>query len=174
MIRKASLMACMATLGMVAILPLRASAQEGVREPVSHRHLISGNPLILLAKWFNAEYETKLNETTTVGAFGGWLDLKKADYTNLGAFLRFYPQGAAFTGFYLGGRGSIHNVDEKDHGSGTAFGIGIDVGYAWLLGPARYFYVGLGVGGTRLFGGDLEDASLWIPSVRLINVGIAF
>jgi len=158
----------------LALFPLRAAAQEGVREPVSHQHVISGNPLILLAGWFNAEYETKLAETMTVGASGGWLDLDDADYTSLSGFLRFYPQAAAFTGFYLGGRFGIHNVDEKDHDSTTAFGLGVDIGYTWLLGPGRSFYIGLGIGATRLFGGDLHGASGTIPSVRLINVGIAF
>ena len=163
----------------LALSPLRARAQQEVREPVTHGHVISGNPLILLAGWFNAEYERKVAENMTVGIAGGWLDLDDNDYTNLGGFLRFYPQEAAFTGFYLGGRGGIHRVNEAhDAGSGdhssTAFGIGIDVGYAWLLGPARSFYVGLGIGATRLFSGDLGDASATVPSVRLINVGVAF
>ena len=150
-----------------------ASAQEGLRQPVPHNHLISGNPLILLAEWFNAEYETKIDESLTVGAAGGWLNLDDADYTSLSALLRFYPQAAAFTGFYVGGRGGIHNVDEGDDNA-TVFGIGIDIGYTWLLGPSRSFYVGLGIGATRLFGGDLDDASPVIPSVRLINIGVAF
>jgi hypothetical protein len=171
--RKAAFLMGLALLAS-ALIPFRAAAQEGVRTPVSHQHLISGNPLILLAGWFNAEYETKLAETTTVGASGGWLDLDDADYTSLSGFLRFYPQGAAFTGFYLGGRFGIHNVDEDNHGSTTAFGLGVDIGYSWLLGPGRSFYVGLGIGATRLLGGDLGDASATIPSLRLVNVGIAF
>jgi len=171
--RKAAPFIALAFLAL-AVAPLRANAQEGTREPVSHRHVISGNPLILLAGWFNAEYETKLAETMTVGASGGWLDLDNADYTSLSAFLRFYPQAAAFTGFYLGSRFGIHNVEEKDHDSTTALGFGVDIGYTWLLGPGRSFYVGLGIGATRLFGGDLHGASTTIPSLRLINVGFAF
>ena len=157
----------------LAFGPVQAQAQGGVREPVPHDHVISGNPLILLAGWFNAEYERKLAEHMTVGASGGWLDLDQDDYTSLSGFVRYYPQEAAFTGFYLGGRGGIHNVDEGND-SHTAFGIGVDIGYCWLLGPSRSFYVGLGIGATRLFSGDLGDASATIPSVRLINVGIAF
>jgi len=165
-------MAGLVLFGLV-LSPLQLQAQEGVREPVSHQHVISGNPLILLAGWFNAEYERKLSESTTVGISGGWLDLDEDDYTNVSGFLRFYPQAAAFTGFYVGGRAGIHNVDEGSESSSTAFGLGVDIGYAWLLGPGRSFYVSLGIGATRLFG-DFSDASEFIPSVRLINVGIAF
>jgi len=171
---KAKVWPCLAVIGLVALLPLKASGQQGVRTPVPHHHLISGNPLVLLAGWFNAEYETKLSEFSTVGAAGGWLNIDDIDYTNLNAFLRYYPQGAAFTGFYLGGRTGVHNVDEKDGNSATVLGIGVDLGYTWLMGPTQSFYVGLGIGATRLFGGDLHDASTWIPNVRLINVGIAF
>jgi hypothetical protein len=157
----------------LVISPLRAQAQEGVREPVPHEHVISGNPLILLAGWFNAEYERKLAENMTVGISGGWLDLSDDDYTSVSGFLRFYPQEAAFTGFYFGGRAGVHNVKESED-SHTALGIGVDIGYAWLLGPGRSFYVGLGIGATRLFVGDLGGASGTVPSIRLINVGIAF
>ncbi len=157
----------------LAVSPLQAQAQEGVREPVPHEHLISGNPLILLAGWFNAEYERKLAENMTVGIAGGWLDLDEDDYTSVSGFIRFYPQEAAFTGFYLGGRAGVYDVDDGDD-SHAALGIGIDVGFSWLLGPGRSFYVGLGFGAARLISGGLGDASATIPSLRLINVGIAF
>ncbi len=152
---------------------IQAQAQEGVREPVSHDHVISGSPLILLAGWFNAEYERKVAENLTVGISGGWIDLDEDDYTSVSGFLRFYPQDAAFTGFYLGGRTGVHKVAEREE-SHTALGIGVDVGFAWLLGPGRSFYVGLGIGATRLLSRDLGDASSVIPSIRLLNVGVAF
>ena len=38
----------------------------------------------------------------------------------------------------------------------------------------RNFALGLGIGASRLFGGDLEDTSAYLPTVRLINVGWAF
>ncbi len=158
----------------LALSPLRVQAQEGVREPVPHTQLISGNPLILLAGWFNAEYERKVAENMTLGIGGGWLDLDDDDdYTNVSGFIRFYPQEAAFTGFYLGGRAGVYNVDDGDD-SFTKFGLGIDIGYTWLLGPSRAFYIGMGIGATRLLGGDVGDASGTVPSVRLINIGIAF
>jgi hypothetical protein len=160
----------------LAFSPLLLQAQEGEREPVSHQHVISGTPLVLLAGWFNAEYERKLSESTTVGITGGWLNLDEDDYTNVSGFLRYYPQFSAFTGFYIGGQAGIHRVDEfadSEESSHTAFGVGLDVGYSWLLGPGRSFYVGLGIGGVRLFG-DFSHASKTIPSLRLLSVGVAF
>jgi hypothetical protein len=34
--------------------------------------------------------------------------------------------------------------------------------------------ISMGAGVNRLFGGELEGASLALPSLRLVNVGIAF
>lgn len=50
----------------------------------------------------------------------------------------------------------------------------MDLGYSWLIGPKRNVGVSLGIGAERLFGGSLAGASLTIPSVRLVNVGVAF
>lgn len=157
----------------LAVPPLRAQGQEGVREPVRHTQVISGNPLSLLAGWFNAEYERKIAGNMTAGISGGWIDLGDDDYTNVSGFLRFYPQQAAFTGFYFGGNAGVFNADNGED-STTSLGIGLDIGYTWLLGPGRSFYVGLGIGVTRLFGADLPDLTEVVPSVRLVNIGIAF
>ena len=100
------------------LAPSPVSAQDAVREPVPHNHVISGNPLILLAGWFNAEYERKIAETMTVGISGGWLDLDDDDYTSVTGFLRYYPQEAAFTGFYLGGRGGVQDPHGLAPGGG--------------------------------------------------------
>jgi len=173
MILDLKVLSCLLLIPLV-LSPLRVQAQEGVPEPVPHTHLISGNPLILVAGWFVAEYERKVAENMTLGISAGWLDLDDDDdYMNVSGFLRYYPQDAAFTGFYLGGRAGPFNVDDGVD-SFTRFGIGIDIGYSWLLGPSRSFYVGLGIGVTRLLGGDLENASETVPNLRMVNIGIAF
>jgi hypothetical protein len=66
--------------------------------------------------------------------------------------------------------------DNADHGgdSHAALGIGVDIGYSWLLGPGGSFYVGLGIGATRLFSRELGGVPSVIPSIRLLNVGVAF
>jgi hypothetical protein len=151
-----------------------ASAQEGTRTPVVHKQVLSANPFGLMFEWFNADYERKINESNTWGASASFLSLGgDSDYVNAQLAYHYYPQGAALTGFYLGGRGGIHHV-ETDGEDGRFFGIGFELGYNWLLGAKRRVSIGLGAGATRLFGADLDGASLTIPTVRLVNVGIAF
>jgi hypothetical protein len=151
-------------------------AQEsGTFAPVATTHVISAHPFLLLWEWANIEYERKISPTGSLGAAGSWLTVDDGDttYRSLAGFYRYYPQGAALSGFYIGGRFGIHHGDGKDD-SGHVFGLGIDVGYGWLLGAKRTFYVGLGIGATRLFGGDLDEGSLTLPSIRLLNVGFSF
>ena len=76
-------------------------------------------------------------------------------------------------GFYRGGRLGVHRgTVHKDEGH--TFGLGIDIGYAWLLGANQNFYIGLGIGATRFFGGDLKEDRVVLPSIRLLNIGFAF
>lgn len=156
----------------LALSPLKAEAQEEGREPVFHTQVISGGPLLLTLGGFNAEYERKISETLTWGLAGGWLDQDKDSYTGFGPFLRVYPQQTALTGFYLGGGAGLYRADH-DGDAHTRPGIGIDVGYSWLLGPGRSFYLALGVGAVKLMG-DVGAADSIFPSFRLLDVGIAF
>jgi hypothetical protein len=167
---------------LMVLCPVQANAQargqEDARESDTPGHVISGSPLLLLAGWFNAEYERKVAGNMTWGLAAGWQDLSDDDYTSVSAFLRFYPQKSAYTGLYLGSRGGVHRVNEALDGdaggsSYTGFGLGIDIGYSWLLGPGDTFFLALGVGGTYIFR-DLGNASRTIPTLRILDVGIAF
>lgn len=166
---------------LLGLVPGAAEAQQaGTKPPVPHDHVLSANPFLLLFEWANAEYEHKISSTGTVGLAGSWISLDEGneDYRSLNAFFRYYPQGAALTGFYFGGHGGVHHVSDVDvdvaEDEVTVFGLGLDVGYSWLLGANRNFYIGLGIGATRLFGGDLDDDSGTIPTIRLLNIGWAF
>ena len=44
----------------------------------------------------------------------------------------------------------------------------------WLFGAKRNFALSLGAGATRLFGGDLDEGSVLIPTARLVNIGWSF
>jgi hypothetical protein len=157
----------------LAVLPFPSRVHGQSTAPTLPEHVISGSPLSLLAGWFNAEYERRLDHRTTVGITGGWLELDEDDYTGVCGFLRYYLRESAFSGFYVGGRAGFFRVDDGEKES-SPIGLGLDVGYGWLLGPGGSIYVGLGIGATRLIGGDLDEASATIPSVRLLNLGIAF
>ena len=155
------------------LAPRSAWGQEARREPVSQEHLISGSPLALVVGAFHAEYEQKVKSALTAGISGGWVDFDHKDYTGVAGFLRFYPQKTALTGFYVGPHAGIYNRSYKvdgDEESSTGLGFGVDLGYGWLLGPARAFFVGVGTGVTRIITGDTGS----FPVASVLNIGIAF
>jgi len=162
---------------LVLALAATAHAQSGVRTtaPVEHRQIISANPFGLMFEWFNVEYERRIGPTTTWGASTSWFSLDHGDfdYVNGNALFRYYPQANALTGFFLGGRGGVYHISDGRAGS-VFYGAGFEIGYDWLLGTRRNVGLSIGVGATRLFGGDLPGAALTIPTLRLINLGIAF
>ncbi|MBM4195245.1 MAG: DUF3575 domain-containing protein [Gemmatimonadetes bacterium] len=155
-----------------------AYAQVSGPLPVPHNQTVSANPFGLVFGWFNAEYERKLTPATTWGVSGSMFDFDLFEYRNGNALLRYYPQGAALKGFFLGGRAGVYHVahddDDPDDDEATFFGAGFELGYTWLMGRDQRIGVSLGAGANRLFGSDLDGASLTIPTVRIVNVGISF
>jgi hypothetical protein len=151
-----------------------ASAQtHGVQPLPENRQTVSANPFLLMYKWFNVEYERKHKDATTWGASAALLPFDNADYGNVSAFYRYYPQGRALDGFFIGGKAGVHRVSAGDE-AGKFFGVGFELGYDWLLGRDKNFSIGIGAGATRLFGGSLAGVSLTVPTVRLVNVGWSF
>ena len=65
--------------------------------------------------------------------------------------------------------GRITKVTDEE----TSFGFGFDTNWSWLLGQNDNFYVAAGVGLKRLFGTH-EGAMKFVPTIRIINVGLAF
>ena len=168
------ILSALVVMSLVAAAP--AAAQTSSPTAVPHRQTVSANPFGLIFGWFNAEYERKLTPATTWGVSGSALDIEDFEYRNANALLRYYPQGAALKGFFLGLRSGVYHVshDHPGDADATFAGAGFELGYTWLLGPSQRVAISLGAGANRLFGADLEDASLTIPTVRLVNVGIAF
>lgn len=165
------------TVGAVALtllfMPDTAAAQAADLTPSPNKQVISANPFLLMYEWFNVEYARKHKDATAWGASASLLPFDDADYGNVAVFYRYYPQGRALEGFYLGGRTGIHRVSAGD-ASGAFGGVGFELGYDWLLGARKNFHIGMGAGATRLFGGDLEGVSLTVPTFRLVNVGWSF
>ena len=169
------ILVCLAGL-LAGTIPQAVKAQEAdLKPPVPHTQLVSANPFLLLAEWVNVEYERKISPTGTIGVAGMRIAFDEGDesYKSLNGFYRYYPQGTPFRGFNIGGRLGFHQGSDYEE-EGHAFGFGIDIGYSWLLGAKQNFYLGIGVGATRLFGGDLSDERVVLPSIRLLNVGFAF
>lgn len=53
------------------------------------------------------------------------------------------------------------------------FGFGFDANWSWLQGKNDNVYVGIGFGLKRLFG-TREGFIEFIPTIRIINIGVAF
>ena len=156
----------------VAAMPAHAQS-EGTKTPVAHNQVISASPLLMMFKWFNVDYERKVSPSVTLGASGSYLLVGGFGYGRATMHARYYPQGAALTGFHMGAQTGVHRAGtSRDHD--VFFGAGVDVGYAWLLGATRNHSVSVGLGTTRVFGGDLGGHSFVIPNVRLLNIGFAF
>jgi Protein of unknown function (DUF3575) len=150
-----------------------AYAQEGTKIPVGHHQTISANPFGLMVEWFNAEYERKLTNTTTLGVSGSTTAWGDVDLTNGNVFVRYYPQGAALTGFFVGGRTGVARAAVGDANATGVVG-GFELGYSWLFGAKRHVGLSIGAGVDRLFFGDELDIDLIRPNIRLVNLGIAF
>lgn len=148
-------------------------------EPVPHDQIVSANPFGIVASWFNVEYERKLTRTTTWGMSASMWDLfDRFEYRNAQALFRFYPQGRALDGIFLGVRAGVHHVSAGNPSDlsdgGTYGGAGFEIGYTWLIGASDRVGLSIGAGASRLFGGGLDGARLVLPTLRLVNVGIAF
>ena len=150
-----------------------AYAQEGTKTPVGHHQTISANPFGLMVEWFNAEYERKLTDTATFGVSGSTTAWGDVDLTNGNVFMRYYPQGAALTGFFIGGRTGVARAAVDDANATGVVG-GFELGYSWLFGAKRHVGLSIGAGVDRLFFGDELDIDLIRPNIRLVNLGIAF
>lgn len=157
------------------------AADEGAAATPTRLNIISTNPILDMFLWWNIEYERVVAPSHTLGLAGSYVSFDDGDesYTSGSVFYRYYPAGIAPEGFFFGGRFGMTSISEEEEGittDGSAFGFGIDIGYTWLIGAPKRMALSLGIGAVRYFGGDLEDmdVSTTIPTIRLVNVGIAF
>ena len=166
-----------------------ARAQEPTRTPVPYEQVLSASPILWMFKWYNLDYERKINTVATWGVSGSYLEPGDSSYGRATVLVRYYPQGAALSGFYLGGQLGVYHTVYTDYDYPSSYpsstgptgqrrcesmsGAGIDLGYAWVMGARRNFSMSLGFGVSRLFGSHADDLPA-MPNVRLFNVGYAF
>ena len=82
-------------------------AQESTSgQSAAYNQVMSANPFgLILVPWYNGEYERKATERATIGLSCSrlpWGD--GSGFYSLNMALRYYPNGNAFRGFYLGPR----------------------------------------------------------------------
>ena len=141
-----------------------ASAQQA---PASHRQVLSANPFGMLFGLFNAEIERSVSRSATAGVGGSVYSNESDDYVNADAFYRYYPSGRPFDGWALGIKAGVTNVDSE-----LLFGAGFDINWSRLMGKDEKVYMGWGFGLKRLVGAD--EYNQFIPTIRIVNIGIAF
>jgi hypothetical protein len=162
------------------LVPAAALAQAAAPDPPApHNQILSTNPLGVVVKWANVEYERRISPASTLGASASYFgDLDQSDAA---VALRWYPQQRALEGFYLGARAGAYRFKTftyeirsyREHDS-VLPGAGVELGYNWLLGPKHNVSVGTGFGLTRIGGGgDSYTVPSVLPGFRL-NIGIAF
>jgi len=158
------------TLMSVVLLTAAPALAQDEASPTPYTQVLSTNPFFLLANMVNGEYERKVSPATSVSV-SGWL-LGSSGNGDVALAARWYARGAALEGFYLGARTAIVRYEEYRRGPRTYPGVGFELGATRLFGPKQNVSVSAGFGLTRLIGAP-ADFSVW-PSVRLINLGVAF
>ena len=143
---------------------------QAATDDYRYDQVISLNPFGILLELFNAEYERVVSPSSTAGVGGSYFSTDTDDYLNADVFYRFYVGPQPLEGWAFGAKAGITRVAD----SGTFFGVGFDVNRSWMLGERENFYVGLGFGLKRLFGASGEELVPVIPTIRIVNVGIAF
>jgi hypothetical protein len=162
----------------VLMAGLAVAGPAHAQEAPPYKNVLSANPFGLLLEFFNAEYERVIGESSTIGIGGSTFNYENDEgttveddrYLNADVFYRFYPSANPLDGWMFGVKVGITNVTDV----GTYFGYGFDVNRSWLLGKRDNFYVGVGFGLKRLVDSDDVVGLEYIPTFRIVNIGIAF
>ena len=153
-------------------LPLVAqpvSSPPGPLPPAGPRQAVSANPFGLAVDLFNAEYERRVGQSWGAGVGGSFYSTGDDDYLNADVFVRYYPGARPLAGFAFGVKAGMTHVDD-----GSYFGVGFDINWSWTLGRGEHFYMGTGFGLKRLFGAADAGVMPLVPTLRVLNVGVAF
>ena len=149
---------------------VRIRAQDASSHPTeSVEQVVSTNPIGLPFLWWNGEYELRIRPSTTVGLDASSTSLRSfsgGGYTDLKFFVRPYHDGTAFKGSYIGFTGGIYRFGDARFNTFVP-GVGVDWGYAWLLGSRRNLSVNVGGGITYFPEQSSGDSFTVLPNIRL-------
>jgi hypothetical protein len=171
-VRSAVTTALVLVLAAIASRPVHAQGQSPATVS-SPRHVLSINPFLPLAGYFQGEFETKLKENVALAVSGAHTRLDDY-YTSLDVKLRRIredsytepPVCIALVGVVCpdGGRRSV---------SGATFSV--EAHYQFLLGRSRKTSAAFGAGAKRYFVEErtAENFQRLVPTLRL-TIGYAF
>ena len=184
-----------AAIALLCTAPAFAQATAAPSTASTPSQTLSVNPFGLLLEWYNLEFERKISSGVSIGASAASLH---DEFWNVDVLARYYPQGDALRGFYLGARAGVVGLELTRYeyqapppgvppGRGVPVypiatretrlvpAAGLEAGYNWLLGSKKNVAIGLGFGLSRLLDDDNGDYYMpVIPHWRVVNVGIAF
>lgn len=152
--------------------------------------VVSVNPFLPLAGYFQGEYEHRIAQNASVAVSGARVKLEDI-YTSVDVKLRLYPQDRVLENLGISaglGYGSVRDnqVVYCDIVSGTlcpnsgrrtesAPTFAVEAHYQWLLGNSRSTAVAFGGGAKRYFISDEKSQGIEriVPTLRL-TIGYAF
>ena len=174
---------------LVATLALATTVPAQTIDLPVQNNALSINPFGFLFRWYSIEYERAFSSTASWSVGVGNINIGDDDddeefhSTSADVRLRYYPSAEAPTKFSAGISFGYAHVNEDDRRGPApierefdALSVGLDLGYSWLLGRTRQFFIGTGVGAKRLFpigGNDDEQETYGYPTFRL-SIGYAF
>lgn len=171
MVRKAAVSAVVLLGFVLAGAP--AYAQQSSDGP---RFQVSVSPILALAEWYTGELEYAFADQIS-GVLGFSFFSPDDEYTAVDFKVRFYPNATPLEGFNISGIVGYTSITENvTDETGSAMTLGVDLGWGWLFGQQKLWFLGIGLGAKRYFGEDTlggEEITLILPTARL-NFGLAF
>src|SRR5262249_6556984 len=128
---------------------------------------ISTDPFFDMFGLANVQFERRISPFFTLGLSGA---TNGNDTASLTLNARFYPQGRALDGFYAGLYGGTITQNAR---TGAQPGVGLELGYQWLLGPKQNIGVNLGFGVSRIVASTPRYEET-LPRMNIINIGLVF
>lgn len=180
-----------------ALRPASLAAQASAPAAASTRpaNVVSVNPFLPLAGYFQGEFERRLRDNLAFALGVSYVDLEDRA-TNVDAKLRLYPQEKAPYGLGLAAGLGVGHLRDEVYSDVTCTAIGcpspgtsyrstnapafsVEIHYQWLLGRKQNTAVGFGFGAKRYFVSDNTDQyggdryMEFVPTGR-ITIGYAF
>jgi hypothetical protein len=165
---------------MAAQTPVR-EVRQGTLIPIPYRTFIAFDPSIVVFDFGSLELESAVAPGVTIGGVGSYTTFDNNRYASGDLNVRYYPGEVVLRGLSFGLSGGVLRYSGHDSVDArqtiTVPTIGILAHYNWLLGTARRFVVGTGVGAKRVLASEDERRKVDLSRAYLTGrfvVGYAF